>query len=232
VDGDRRPPRDAGDDGGVRDAAGLLARHTAVRRLAFSALGGAAAALVSCWFVAWQATVLIAWEVAAGGFLLRVWRDVLPQDATATARHASVEDGSRLVADLTLVGASLASLVAVVLILLKAAQVHGPRKALLTGIGILGVAISWAVVHTVFTLTYGHMYYGGEEGGIEFPGGDPPSYRDFAYLAFTIGMCYQVSDTDIRSRRIRATALRHSLLAYVLGTAVIALTINAVAGLV
>ena len=33
-------------------------------------------------------------------------------------------------------------------------------------------------------------------GGVDFNGVDEPDYRDFAYLAFTIGMTYQVSDTD------------------------------------
>jgi uncharacterized membrane protein len=208
-------------------------RHTiAVRRLAASAAGGAVAAFVAAWFVAWQATVLIGWEFAAGGYLVHVWRELLPQDAAATQRHASAEDDSRFVADLTVVVASLGSLVAVVSILLKASEFHGSRKVILTGVGIVGVAVSWFVVHTVFTLAYSHLYYGEEEKGIEFPGGEEPSYREFAYLAFTIGMCYQVADTNLRSGRIRSTVLRHALLSYVFGTAVIALTINAIAGLV
>ncbi|MEA2842760.1 MAG: hypothetical protein QOJ69_431 [Actinomycetota bacterium] len=221
MDGDRRPDSDA-----------VVPPHYAARRLALSACAGLAAALVAAWFVAWQATVLIGWEVAAGSFLVHIWRELLPQDAAATEIHASTEDDSRIVADLTLLVAAVASLVAVVLILVKAAEFHGSRKAMLTGVGIVAVAVSWAVVHTVFTLKYSHLYYGKEVKGIEFPGGERPAYREFAYLAFTIGMCYQVADTDLRSGQIRSTVLRHALLSYVLGTAVIALTINAVAGLV
>jgi uncharacterized membrane protein len=41
---------------------------------------------------------------------------------------------------------------------------------------------------------------------------EAPDYGDFAYVAFTLGMTYQVSDTDLTSRRIRTTALRHALL--------------------
>ena len=221
MDGDRRTDSDS-----------VASRRIAARRLVLCAVGGMVSALVAGWFVAWQATLLIGWEVAAGSFLVHVWSEVLPKDAAATERHASTEDDSRFTADLTLLVASVASLVAVVLILLKAAHMTGSRKAILIGIGIVGVAISWTVVHTVFTLAYSHLYYGQAETGIDFPGGEPPSYREFAYVAFTIGMCYQVSDTNIRSARIRSTALRHALLSYVLGTAVIALTINAVAGLV
>jgi uncharacterized membrane protein len=84
----------------------------------------------------------------------------------------------------------------------------------------------------VFTLRYARLYYLNESGGIDFNQGDElPAYVDFAYLAFTLGMTYQVSDTDLKTRTIRATAPRHALLSYVLGAVVLAITINLVAGL-
>jgi uncharacterized membrane protein len=58
-----------------------------------------------------------------------------------------------------------------------------------------------------------------------------PRYTDFAYLAFTVGMTFQVSDTQLRSGRMRAVVLTHALLSYLLGVVVIAATINLVAGL-
>jgi Protein of unknown function (DUF1345) len=45
--------------------------------------------------------------------------------------------------------------------------------------------------------------------GIDF---DDTGAPDFAYLSFTIGMTFQVSDTGIESRRVRRTALRHAWL--------------------
>ena len=66
---------------------------------------------------------------------------------------------------------------------------------------------------------------------MDFNQDEDPTYRDFAYLAFTIGMTYQVSDTNLTDGRIRATALRHALLSFVFGTAIIATMINVVAGL-
>ena len=45
-------------------------------------------------------------------------------------------------------------------------------------------------------------------------------------------MTYQVSDTNLKTRSIRRTALRHALLSYVFGAAIIAVTISAVAGLI
>jgi uncharacterized membrane protein len=99
------------------------------------------------------------------------------------------------------------------------------------GLGIASVAGAWAVVHTVFTLRYALLYYTDDAGGIDFNQSERPAYVDFAYLAFTLGMTYQVSDTDLQTREIRATALRHALLSYLLGAVVLATVINLVAGL-
>ena len=80
-------------------------------------------------------------------------------------------------------------------------------------------SLSWAAVHTVFTLRYAQLFYrgGGNGSGIDFNEDDPPDYRDFAYLALTIGMTFQVSDTDLGSKAIRRTALRHALISWIFG---------------
>jgi uncharacterized membrane protein len=98
-------------------------------------------------------------------------------------------------------------------------------------VAISSVVLSWAVVHTIFTLRYARLYYVGTDGGIDFNQDQPPRYTDFAYLAFTLGMTFQVSDTDLKTSTIRATALRHALLSYLFGAVIIAVTINLVAGL-
>jgi uncharacterized membrane protein len=48
----------------------------------------------------------------------------------------------------------------------------------------------------------------------------------------TLGMTYQVSDTDLTTKAVRRTALRHGLLSYLFGTMIVAMAINVVAGLV
>ena len=88
-------------------------------------------------------------------------------------------------------------------------------------------------VQTLFMLRYAHLYYGGERvGGVEFGNAELPDYHDFAYLAFTVGMTFQVSDTEVTERALRHTVLRHALLSYLFGTAIIASTISVLAGLV
>jgi uncharacterized membrane protein len=147
-----------------------------------------------------------------------------------TARAARTVDDSRVAADILLISASVASLVGVGLALLKASSQHGASRPWITAVTVASVAVSWGVVHTVYAVRYADLYYR-NDGGITFPGDDEPAYRDFAYLAFTVGMTYQVSDTGLTSPVMRRTVLRHSLLSYVFGTAVIAMTINVVSSL-
>jgi uncharacterized membrane protein len=96
---------------------------------------------------------------------------------------------------------------------------------------VLSVAASWFTVHTVFMLRYALLYYAAPEGGIDFKMAERPSYRDFAYVSLTLGMTFQVSDTDLHSTQMRATALRHALLSYLFGAVILAVAINLVAGL-
>jgi len=98
-------------------------------------------------------------------------------------------------------------------------------------LAIASILLAWGVVHTVYGLRYAKLFYDGTPGGIDFNGDDQPAYRDFAYLAITIGMTFQVSDTDLASPQIRYAALQHALLSYVYGALIIATTINLVAGL-
>ncbi len=76
---------------------------------------------------------------------------------------------------------------------------------------------------------YARLYYGEAAGGIDFNGDDQPSYLDFAYVALTIGMTSQVSDSSLTTPAMRRTAIHHALLAYLFATVVVALTINIVA---
>ena len=126
--------------------------------------------------------------------------------------------------------ASVTSLIGVGLSLVEASDKEVVARATITAIASLSVILSWATVHTVFTLRYARLYWTGER-GIDFNDDRLPTYGDFAYFAFTIGMTYQVSDTSISSRPIRRTALHHAYMSYLFGTVVVAMTINIVAGL-
>jgi uncharacterized membrane protein len=179
----------------------------------------------------WQVAITIAWIVSASVFLVWIWINIRGSDGRRTAELATVEDPSRFVADLLLVAASGASLAAVAFALLKSSTQQGTAKDLIIAVAALCLVVSWTTVNTVFTLKYASLYYGDVPGGIVFDGEPAPTYADFAYLAFTIGMTYQVSDTTLSTRTIRKTALRHALLSFVFVTSVVAMTINIVAQL-
>ena len=202
-------------------------------RVATSAVCGVLVAATAAFVTVWQLVVLAGWIVTAAVLLVWVWLDIGSLDASTTARVATREDDSRAASRSVLVASSVLSLAAIVAALHRASSSSSELDAALTTASLVAVVVSWLVVNTVFVLHYAHLYYDGEAvGGVSFPGDQAPRYRDFAYLGFTVGMTFQVSDTAITDSTLRATVLRHALLSFVFSIAIIAMTINVVAGLV
>jgi uncharacterized membrane protein len=209
------------------NAQGLARR----RLLACSAAFAAATAIAAVLGAPRSVAFLYGWDAFTLVFLVWVWSTIWPADADRTARHALAEDDSRTASDLVLIGASLVSLVAIGFTLAEATKSSGAHSVYLAAVAVVSIALGWAAIHTTFTLMYARLYYGEPKGGFGFEGGEP-DFRDFAYVAFTIGMTYQVSDTDVTQKRIRRIIVRHALLSFVFGTAIIAVAINVVANLV
>lgn len=180
----------------------------------------------------WQYAGVLGWAAACVVYVGWVWLAVGRMSAEQTSAHATREQPGRSMADLLLLFASVASLFALIFVLVEAKAAQGPGKVLLALLAIASVVLSWFLVHTLFTLRYAELYYTGEDGGVSFNQEAPPRYADFAYLSFTLGMTFQVSDTDIESSAIRITALRHALLSYLFGSVILATTVNLIAGLV
>lgn len=201
------------------------------QRVSRCAITGVGVAAVGAATAGWQLGVLVGWLVTAGSFLGLVGLDLRGTTAARTAAMATSEDpGHRAARGLVLV-ASVASIVAVLVGLRRAGQVDGALEVALTAASLATVFVSWATVHTVFMLRYAALYYGGVPGGIDFPGDEAPDYLDFLYVAFGIGMTFQVADTDITSRAVRRTMVAHMALAFVFSAVIVAVTINVVASL-
>ncbi len=190
-------------------------------------LGGGVAAL----WVSPGVSVLVGWDSAVIVYLGWVWVSIRTLDAGRTAQVAAFEDDTRTATDLVLLSAAVSSLAAVAFVLVRAGHSRGHAQSGWVALGLVSVALSWAIVHTTYTLRYARLHYTGAGDGVDFNQPEPPTYLDFAYLAFTVGMAYQVSDTPLRTSELRRTALRHALLSYVLGTGVLATTINLIANL-
>lgn len=170
--------------------------------------------------------LLSGWETLAIIYLASLWLHIGQSDAAETAHHATTEDPTIAISDTLLILASVASLGAVLSVLILHISNTGWIHAIQLCSVVLGLALSWLIIHSVFTLRYARLYYRGTKGGINFHQNDPPRYSDFAYMAFTIGMTFQVSDTDIGDSSIRRTVILHSLLSYLFGTVILATAIN------
>ena len=200
-------------------------------RVGVAAVVGACAGLAVSVPATWQLGTLAGWDAAAVVYLVWTWTTIWRRDATATARLAVREDPGRATADAVVLVASVVSLLAVGLVITAGSTRDLGARDARAGLAVASVVLSWMVVQTVFTSRYARLYYTGPEGGISFNQQAPPRYSDFAYLAFTVGMTFQVSDTGLQTADIRATALRHALLSYLLGAVILATTINLVSGL-
>jgi uncharacterized membrane protein len=201
------------------------------RELLASGVYGVVVAVVVGILAAPDIGALVGWIVGAGTYIVVIWRKVWPMNAAQAAPLAEREDPTRATADLILLGATVASLAAVGLELARAGNTSGTDEVLRIALALSTIVVSWVVLHTVFMIRYARMYYAGEDGGIDFNQDEPPDFHDFAYLAFTIGMTYQVSDTTIQSAEIRRAALRHAILSFLFGTGILATSINLVATL-
>jgi uncharacterized membrane protein len=179
----------------------------------------------------WPVALTSSWGVAALVIICVVWIRIYPMDAGQTKANARSEDFSRRTADLAVVIASVASLGAIAYTVARAGNSHGATKGLLIALALAVVSLSWLTVHTLYLVRYGDQYYSDPIGGIEFNDDEPPDYRDFAYLALTIGMTFQVSDTTLKSKAMRRLAIRHALLSFLFVAVIGALTINTVGAL-
>lgn len=203
--------------------------HTRVKMYIALAVGIVVAVATS--FVdAVHHAVIAGWAAACLVYIVWIWTSVWRMDSSTTRDHATLEDPGRRTADLVLLIAALASVVAVVWVLVDARNLKGGAQLGVALLAVVSVALSWLLVHTIYMLRYARIYYR-TDGGVDFNQDEPPQYSDFAYLSLTLGMTFQVSDTNISSSYLRRTILRHTLLSYLFGTVIVAATVNLVAGL-
>jgi uncharacterized membrane protein len=206
----------------------------ALRRVAIVASIGLVVALVLMPIVPLELAVVAGWDAAALTYLGSIWPIILRADSGQAEQLATREDETRSSATVLLLVASVASLLGVGGALSLAGRDSGPGRILFIGLAVVTVLVSWTVVNTVYTLHYAHRDFGSTAPGIAFgdaAGQQGPTYRDFAYVAFTIGMTYQVSDTTVGDPRIRRAVLSHALLSYLFGVVIIGGSVNLIAGL-
>ena len=169
--------------------------------------------------------LVVGWDVFAALYLLLAYIMMLRCDVAHIRRSAVLQDDGRFLILLVTALGSFASLAAIVFEL--GASKNSPAALVLA---IVTIVLSWAMVHTAFSLHYAHDYYRGKKpGGLQFPSGDAhvdADYWDFVYFSFVIGMTAQVSDVGITDKIIRRTATVHGIISFVFNTALLALMVN------
>jgi uncharacterized membrane protein len=181
-----------------------------------------------------SAHLLVGWDVGAATYLALMWRLFLTADAEAMRSRAAQEDESRSMLLLIVLLAILASLIGVIDAMLAVRTSTGPERAIIASCAGVTLVLSWLVLQTVFVPHYAHRHFGegSGAGGIAFPGEPPSSYMDFVYLAFSVGATFQVSDNSILTSRLRRLVTAHAAAAFVYNTAILALGINIIAGVI
>ena len=181
--------------------------------------------------------ILISWDVFALSMLILGWVVILLRPTDQIRKWARTEDGSKVFVFLLILITSVSSLVGVALLIVSNSTLE-VSPIMYISLAVLGILLSWSMVHTTFTFHYAHLYYDDDEddkshndaGGLDFPNDKEPGYLDFAYFSFVIGMTFQVSDVQITDRKLRRHVLAHALVSFALNTFVVALTINLIAG--
>jgi len=202
------------------------------RRASLRLLVGVVIGVVATLFAsrhAWEFRLLLGWDAGSLALLLLLWLVVLARDPHETRCRAASADPGRTATWLLVLIASVFSLFASAFVLKNLHRAAPAPEPGLLPLCLLSVILAWCLTHTSYTLRYAHLYYRDDdegEGGLVFPGDRKPDDFDFAYFAYTVGMCFQVSDVAVASPQIRRAVLGHAVLSFVYNTVILALALN------
>src|SRR3954469_25701467 len=227
----------------VLDRSEMAALHwlsgDAWRRFAASVVLAVAAAFLLPHWLTSPAKAIAIWDCFAASVIVLAWIAIAITPPSGLRAHARAQDPSRLFIFAVVVPAACVALLAVAFVIRGHGSSAHAAVARTVGLGLTTVAVSWFLLHTVYSLHYAHVYYGDSDldetpdKGLAFPSEaeELPDYLDFAYFAFVIGMTCQVSDVEVTSKRMRRIALLHGVISFGFNTIILALLINTISGL-
>ena len=208
----------------------LIAR----RRLLVAIVAGIALAMVLPPTTRVATRFLLGWDLTAFIYVVFAFAMIARSTVETCHARAALYDERDWVIVTLVVGSAAASFAAIFaeLAAIKSGQAPAAISLVVTG---LTVMLAWTFTHIIFTLHYANLYYrpdkSGVPGGLAFPGGEPPDYRDFLYYSFVIGCAAQTADVATTSRDMRMVSLIHGVVAFAFNTAILALMINVGASL-
>lgn len=180
--------------------------------------------------------LLVGWDTGLVLYLALTHTMVMRCSIERIRKRAAEQDEGAFAILLLTIGATLASLVAIVFELGGSKQATHDQAVIQALLAMATIVLSWAFVHTIFSIHYAHEYYGerrdGKIGGLNFPGDKEPDYWDFLYFSLVIAMTSQVSDVAVTSKIIRRIVNIHGVLSFFFNLVVLALTVNMVSNLI
>jgi uncharacterized membrane protein len=202
--------------------------------MAIALMTGIAAYLAVVPHLARIAGMLVGWDTACLVALALSWGIIGPANARSTRDRAGAEDPGRTLVYVIVVLTSAISVMAAAALVRSARVLPADLRDASIALCLVSVALAWTMTHTAFVFRYAHLYYREDiegVGGVVLPGDRAPTYADFAYFAFTIGMCFQVSDVSVSSPQIRRAVLLHAVISFAYNSVILAFVLNLVFGL-
>ena len=197
---------------------------------------GVVVASLLAWLTSWKwSTILLAsWNGSISLYLLHVWKLMRSADHSQMQQQAKKQDESKWVIMLIVLLAITMSLVAILVQLSQLPSGHYEKLGHVA-LALLTIISAWLFMHTVFALHYAHDFYmalsrNEENGGLDFPGTEHPTYPDFLYFSYIIGTSAQTADVSITNKHMRLLNLFHAVLSFCFNTTILAICINVAAG--
>ncbi|MBD0164789.1 DUF1345 domain-containing protein [Acinetobacter baumannii] len=197
---------------------------------------GVVVASLLAWLTSWKwSTILLAsWNGSISLYLLHVWKLMRSADHSQMQQQAKKQDESKWVIMLIVLLAITMSLVAILVQLSQLRSGHYEKLGHVA-LALLTIISAWLFMHTVFALHYAHDFYmalsrNEENGGLDFPGTEHPTYPDFLYFSYIIGTSAQTADVSITNKHMRLLNLFHAVLSFGFNTTILAICINVAAG--
>ena len=213
-----------------------MLRYIHARPRLFTGIGvGVATAMLLPGHPGTALRTVVGWDCGAVVYLSLAVAMAARATTESMRQRAAAEDEGRWVFLGLMAAAGFFSMFAILGIMREAKSTGGTVMVLMTLLAALTVLLSWLLAQTSFAVHYAHSYFGDlgadRPAGLAFPAehGDP-DYWDFLYFSFVVGMTAQVSDVQVLTRPWRRLVLAHGLFSFLFNTAVLALSINLLAG--
>lgn len=187
------------------------------------------------WPLAGFSRGLVGWCSGVLVYLLLAFWMAETCDAERTRARAQSLDQPTVLILSAMLAAAFVSVGVIVMLLKQVKGLSDIERATHVVLGVVSLALTWLMIHTIYAFHYAHRYYQEEKtnqiagAGLDFPGKLDPNYFDFLYFSFVVGMTSQVSDVQVTSREMRHITLIHSVLSFAFNMLILALSINVVA---